>query len=84
MSLSNTLDKLLQQLKQNDVIRDDVDEIVQRAVLEIGEVEATISELTDKIKTLERRENALEEQLFELEERISELESLSPDMGEAS
>jgi chromosome segregation ATPase len=84
MSLSNTLDKLFQRLKQKDVVNGDVEDIVQRVLLEIGEVEATISELTDRIKILERRENSLEEQLLVLEERISELESLSPDMHDAS
>jgi phage shock protein A len=84
MSLVNTLDKLLQLLKQKNAICADVEKITQRAVLEIGEMETTISELIHTIRTLERREDKLEGQILDLEERISELESLAPDVHDAS
>ncbi|MCW4040268.1 MAG: hypothetical protein NWE83_05910 [Candidatus Bathyarchaeota archaeon] len=84
MSLSNTLEKLLQHIKQTDTIHDDVEEIVHRAILNCEEMEATISELIAKVKTLERRERNLEEHITELEERLSELESRPLKLHEAS
>jgi transcriptional regulator with GAF, ATPase, and Fis domain len=84
VSLSITLEKQLQRLKQKDMIHEDINEIAQRAILEGGEVDATINELTDKVKALEPREINLEEQISELEERISEILSHSPNFEEAN
>ena len=82
MSLSNTLDKLMHVLKSNAIFSEDLEEIFQRLIMELGELEVTVSELTDKIETLEDRQVNLEEQVSEMGERISELESNLPSLDE--
>ena len=82
MSLSNTLEKLIHQLRKHAILPDDMKDVFQRLITELGELEAMVSELTDKVEEFEERETARNEQISELEERVSELEVNVPNLDE--
>lgn len=82
MSLSNILEKLIYILRKNEILPDDMEDVFQRLITELGELEAMVSELTDKVEEFEERETTRDEQISELEERISELEANVPNLDE--
>ena len=82
MSLSNTLEKLIHKLRKKAILPDDMEDVFQRLITELGELEAMVSELTDKLEEFEERETARDEQISELEERVSELEANVPNLDE--
>jgi chromosome segregation ATPase len=83
MSLSNTLEKLIHTLRKNAMLPDDVEDVFQRLITELGELEAMVSELTSKLEDFEEREITRDEQMSELEERVSELEANVPNLDES-
>jgi chromosome segregation ATPase len=83
MSLSTTLEKLIHTLRKNALLPDDMEDVFHRLITELGELEAMISELTDKVENFEEREITRDEQLSEIEERVSELEANVPNLDES-
>lgn len=65
------------------MLPDDVEDVFQRLITELGELEAMVSELTNKLEDFEEREITRDEQMSELEERVSELEANVPNLDES-
>ena len=82
MSLSYTLEKLIHTLRKHAILPDNMEDVFQRLITELGELEAIVSELTDKVEEFEERETTRDEQTSELEERVTELEANVPNLDE--